>query len=211
MARMSPHTVGLASVLVAVGASVWILAGSRGPRTAVAGFWFESVSFQSTRLGGPISATDLHTISSMARAEIIHAFAGLNVTVSDRRDAPYRVQVVQEVRDPRTRRDVKVAGQSRGVPGVGGYGTVNFSFFASGAMVYAPDTATRDALIEAIGRGIGRGAVHELTHQLLPKAPLHAGRDMESYEYYSGARPQQFFGDMRWGVAGPLLRERWGR
>jgi len=211
MARMSPHVVGLVSVLVAAGASVWLLAESRGPRVAAAGFWFEPVTFQSARLGGPISPTDLHTISSIARAEIVHAFAGLNVTVSDRRDAAYRVQVVQEVRDPRTKRHMNVAGQSRGVPGVGGFGTVNFSFFASGAMVYTPDTATRDALVEAIGRGIGRGAVHELTHQLLPKAPLHAGRDIQSYEYYSGARPEQFYGHMRWGVARPLLQERWGR
>lgn len=208
---MSPHVVGLASVLVAASLSGWLLAERRGPRTVEAGFWFEPVSFQSTRLGGPITATDLRVIASVARTEIVRAFAGLGVTLSDRRDAPYRVQVVQDVRDPRTRWNVKVAGQSRGVTGVGGFGTVNFSFFASGAMVYAPDTATRDVLIEAIGRGIGRGAVHELTHQLLPKAPLHAGGDIQSYEYHSGARPEQFFGAMRWGVARSLLQERWGR
>ena len=66
------------------------------------------------------------------------------------------------------------------------------------------------ALIAAIGRGLGRGAVHELTHQLLPKAPIHATRDPRSYEYRSAARPEQFFGDLRWDLARPLLQARFG-
>lgn len=210
MARVSPHTVGLVSVLVAAGASALILAELRGPRAVEAGFWFEPVSYASTRIGGALTPADLHTISVVARAELVAAFEGLGITVTDKRQASYRVQVVQEVRDPRTRRDMKVAGQSRGVPGIGGIGTVSFSFFASGATVYAPESATRDALITAIGRGIGRGAVHEFTHQLLPKAAIHASRNPASYEYSSAARPGQFFGDMRWDLARPLLQARLG-
>lgn len=210
MARFSPHAVGLTSVLVAAGVSVLLLADRRGPRTAEVGFWFDPVSHSSARLGGSVTPADIDAIDSIARAELAVAFAGLGVTVTDRRDAPYRVHVVQEVRDPRTRRDMKVAGQSRAIPGLGGYGTVSFSFFASGAMVYTPEEASRAALIAAIGRGLGRGAVHELTHQLLPKAPIHATRDPRSYEYRSAARPEQFFGDLRWDLARPLLQARFG-
>lgn len=210
MARVSPHAVGLLSVLVAAAASALLLAERRGPRTVEAGFWFEPVSYASARIGGALTPADLHTISAVAREELVAAFEGLGITLTDERHAPYRVQVVQKVRDPRTRRDMKVAGHSRGVPGIGGVGVVSFAFFASGATVYAPDTATRDAIIAAIGRGIGRGAVHEFTHQLLPKAAIHASRDPASYEYRSAARPEQFFGEMRWNLARPLLQARLG-
>jgi hypothetical protein len=75
-------------------------------------------------------------------------------------------------------------------------------------VVYAPDGADRAAIIAAIGRGIGRAAVHEFAHQLLPHAPLHASRDHASYEFHSAARPQQFFGEMHWDLAWPMLEAR---
>jgi hypothetical protein len=209
MARVSPHAVGLVSVLVAAGASVLLLAERRGPRSIEAGFWFEHVSYASPRLGGALTAEDLLIISSTAHAEIVRAFEGLSISVTNRRDARYQVRVVQQVRDHRFQRDVGVAGQSRGVPGLGGQGTVSFTFFANGALVYAPDNPPRPALVEAIGRGLGRAAVHEFTHQFLPKAVIHS-RDERSYEYYSAARQAQFFGDMRWDLARPLLQARLG-
>ena len=66
-------------------------------------------------------------------------------------------------------------------------------------------------LVAAIGRGIGRTAVHEFTHQLLPRAPIHDSRDEESYEFASAARRAQYFGPMHWDLARPLLLERMTR
>jgi hypothetical protein len=83
-----------------------------------------------------------------------------------------------------------------------------FLFLASSAVAYAPEGASRSAMIEAIGRGIGRAAVHEFAHLLLPRAPLHDSRDVQSYEYASAARREQYFGDMRWDIAWPLQQRR---
>jgi hypothetical protein len=54
----------------------------------------------------------------------------------------------------------------------------------------------------------GAAAVHEFTHQFLPKASIHDTRDRQSYEYASATRPEQYAGDMRWSVARPLLMAR---
>jgi hypothetical protein len=181
-------------------------------RSAIeAGFWFEEVTFDSTRLGGPLTAAEIATIELVARAELREAFRGLAISISERRDARYTLAVVQEVRDLRFRRPVGVAGQSRGITGFGGSGSVSFDFLANGAMAWAPDDAPRAALVTAIGRGIGRTAVHEFTHQILPTAPIHASRDEESYEFQSAARRAQYFGPMRWDLAWPLLQRKLAR
>jgi hypothetical protein len=182
------------------------------PRRPVdAGFWFEPVAFDSNRLGSPLTAAEIATVESFARRELDEAFRGLAISFSDRRDARYTIRVVQEVQDLRFRRPVGVAGQSRGISGFGGSGSVSFDFLANGAMAWAPDDAGRGELVAAIGRGIGRTAVHEFTHQLLPTAPIHASRDEESYEYRSAARRAQYFGPIRWDLAWPLLRQKLAR
>jgi len=184
-------------------------AAARAP--ASLGFWFEPVSFASPALGGAVTPEDLTRIEQVARAEIAAAFTNLHVTVTDRREARYRIRVVQDVLDERHRfRKMSVAGESRGSRQYGGAGTVNFSYFAGGALVFAPAGTTRPALIEAIGRGVGRGAVHEFTHLLLPDAPVHS-RNRTSYEYYAASRPEQYFGPMGWDLAAPLLAARFGR
>jgi hypothetical protein len=43
---------------------------------------------------------------------------------------------------------------------------------------------------------------------LLPRAPIHDSRDARSYEYASAARREQYFGNMRWDLARPLLERR---
>lgn len=203
--------VAVVAILIA-GATVYLLATVRSHPAAIeAGFWFEDVTFDSSRLGEPLTAADVATIESVARAELRDAFRGLPIAISDRRDARYTLRVVQEVRDLRFRRPVGVAGQSRGIAGFGGSGSVSFDFLANGAMAWAPDDAGRAELVTAIGRGIGRTAVHELTHQLLPTAPIHASRDDRSYEYQSAARRAQYFGPMRWDLALPLLQRRLAR
>ena len=77
-------------------------------------------------------------------------------------------------------------------------------------MVYAPPDAARAEVIAALGRGIGRSAVHEFAHQLLPSAPIHDTRGPGAYESGSVARTEQYFGDMHWDVAEPLLLKRLG-
>jgi hypothetical protein len=190
--------------------AVSVAACARKPR-AEAGFWFEPVTFRSAVLGGELGPDDLAVVASVARAELTHAFDGVPITISDRRDATYRVRVIQEVRDMRMRGNWGVAGESFSVPGLGGHSSVSFLFLASGAVARAPEGATRDDLLHAIGPGIGRTAAHELAHLLLPQAPIHDTKDIRSYEYDSAARREQYFGEMHWAVARPLLVERLAR
>jgi hypothetical protein len=117
---------------------------------------------------------------------------------------------VQEVFAPTLNRRSAVAGETRGLPGLGGLGAVNFSYFAAGAIVYAPPGATREEIVAGIGRGLGRAAVHEFAHQLVRRVELHASRDRGSYEYDAASRAEQFYGPMHWDNAGPVLKERFG-
>jgi hypothetical protein len=179
-------------------------------RAATLGFWFEDVSFQSPVLGGALTEDDLRVIERVAREELAIAFGGLDLALSDRKDARYRVRVTQTIRENRMRREAVVAGESRGVPWLGGMGAVNFTYFASGAIVFAPSSATRADIIAAIGRGLGRGAVHEFAHQLIRGAELHESGDRGSYEYYAASREEQYYGAMHWDIAGPLLEKKYG-
>ena len=206
--HLSSQGIVIACVVLAGGASYWLLVERSEPRVADAGFWFEDVNYASPRLGAPITSAEIETIARVARSELAKAFHGLPITLSDRRDATYRVRVVQRLRDQRLRRDLEVAGESRAVAGFGGQGAVSFAFLASGAVAYAPDDASRTSIIEAIGRGIGRTAVHEFTHQLLPTAPIHDRADAQSYENESAARSEQYYGELRWNLAWPLLQQR---
>ena len=173
------------------------------------GFWFEDVSFESPVLGR-LTPTDMQNIERVARAELDAAFDGLTLRLSDSRRTRYRVRVVQEIFAPSMNRKSVVAGETRGLPGLGGLGAVNFSYFAAGAIVYAPTGATRDEIVAGIGRGLGRSAVHEFAHQLVKRVELHASRDRGSYEYDAASRVQQYYGPMHWDIAGPQLKERFG-
>jgi hypothetical protein len=86
---------------------------------------------------------------------------------------------------------------------------VSFGVLAASAIGYAPQDADRGAVVEGIGRGIGRAAVHEFAHQFLPSAAIH-GEDVRSYEYGAANRPEQFYGEMHWDIAWPLLKKRLG-
>jgi hypothetical protein len=173
-----------------------------------AGVWFEPVRFRSTELDGPITSADLVTVESTMRLEIARAFDGLRVRITDRRDAPYRVRIVESVRDPRFRSHVEVAGASWGSAGHG-HGVVSFTMLASGALANAPPGADRPTKLQTIGRGVARSVVHELAHQFFPADPIHSD-DVESYEFPSASRPAQYRGTMRWSRAWPLLEARFG-
>ena len=195
----------LCLVLVAGAASC---AGALDCRVIDAGFWFEPVTYQSARLGGAVTTQEMATITAAAQSELTDAFAGLNIGFSNRREAKYRVRVVQQLRDMRVRWEVQVPAESRSVAGFGGQGAVNFFWMANAAVAYAPDAADRSSIIHAIGRGIGRAAAHEFAHLLLPRASIDDATDVNSYEYQSAARREQYFGELRWGRVRPLLEER---
>jgi hypothetical protein len=204
------QVVAVGGLVAGLALAVLLLERRAQPRNAEAGFWFDAVEFASPRLGGSLTPTDLDVVARVARLELAAAFAGLRVRVSDRPEARYRVRVVQQLLDHRVRREVAVAGESRAVPGLGGVGAVNFFLLASGAVASAPDGMERVALIEAIGRGVGRAAVHEFVHQLLPSAPIHDSQDVRSYEYGSASRREQYYGPIRWALAGPMLQKIYG-
>lgn len=176
-------------------------------RDASLGFWFDEVTFESPVLGGRLTPDDLEAIERIAREELAIAFRGLEVVLSDSKHARFRVRVVQELFGNPLVRKSAVAGESRNLPLAGSFGAVNFSYFASGAIVFAPAGISRDELLTAIGRGIGRGAVHEFAHQLI-RGDLHATRDRGSYEYRAASRAEQYYGPMHWDLAGPKLRSR---
>lgn len=174
------------------------------------GFWMEPLHYQSSRIGEPIAAAEFATIDAVARAEIHKAFGEYGTTVSARHDAHYRVHVVPTLKDERLRHSGTNAGESRAIAGFGGSGAVNFEYVANGAMIFSPASATRAEVIDALGRGVGRVAIHEFLHQLMPKAPIHDSKDTRSYEGNSPALIEGYFGELHWDIAGPWLRQRVG-
>lgn len=136
------------------------------PRPVELGFWMQPQTYESPRIGDPISAAEYAAIDQTARNEITTAFAAFDVSLTANQGARYRVVVTPQLTDRRMlRRSSTYAGESRAVAGFGGSGAVNFEYLANGAMVFAPESASRAMVIEALGRGIGRVAIHEFLHQ----------------------------------------------
>jgi len=207
----------IAAVLLPAIAAVAVLAARSKDRVIDAGFWFEPVGFDASeaqvdRLGGPITPGEMRSIESIAVAEVRRAFEGFRVAFSDRRTATYRVRVVQSLRHPMYPRYFGPSGESRAIPGLGGQGAVHFRLLANHAIAYSTVDADRPTMIAAIGRGVGRAAVHEFAHQLLGgTAPIHDSTDIRSYEYRSADRREQYYDEMHWDIARPLLEKRVGR
>jgi hypothetical protein len=63
-------------------------------------------------------------------------------------------------------------------------------------------------VLDGIGRGIGRVAVHEFMHQMLGVASAHNDSDPDSYESGRAERPSQYYGELHWTTALPALRRR---
>jgi hypothetical protein len=119
------------------------------------------------------------------------------------------VRVVQRFEARRTR--LFAVAESRVVGPLGGEGAIDFSALADAAVALAPAGTARDELVASIGRGIGRVAAHELAHQILPHRDFHRSRDPASYDFSDVYRVGQFFGPMRWDLAGPWLAAALGR
>lgn len=196
-------------IVVYVAALVVVSAGC-GHRTPGAGFWYQDQTFAlpahaATRLGGPLTNLELATIESISRAEVERAFAGLNIRVGDDHSAFWRVGVVRSlpVRGP-----LPNAGESRPLGWMGGAGAVSFELVALKAIHYAPDGASRQTIVEAIGRGIGHVAVHEFAHEILNTGSAHNVKDENSYEYPSPDRAAQYYGTLHWTTARPFLEQK---
>jgi hypothetical protein len=101
-----------------------------------------------------------------------------------------------------------ISGESFGLGPLRGAGWVNFLVAALGAVNYAPSDASRQTIIEGIGRGIGRAAVHEFGHAIVN---ANHSQDEDSYEYESSDRKGQFYGELHWASAGPILQQRFGK
>lgn len=214
---MKGAVIALAAVVTTLSIVVLLQWRSRD-HIVTAGFWFEEGAFElheseAARLGGALTSEERKAIESRAWSELRAAYEGLRISFSDRRDAMYRIRVVSIVERHAWspfRNVFGAAGESRAAWPLGGRGSVNFRLLAGNAMAYAPPNANRAAIIEGIGTGIGRAAAHEFAHQLLPTKPLDAGEDVESYEYRSAGRAEQYYGPMHWSFAWPLLVKRIG-
>ena len=161
------------------------------------------------RLGGPLTDRERASIQQIARAEIDVALAGLPLSITEGRDAFWRVAVLRSL-PSRGNRALPHGGESLAMGFMGGTGAVDFDFVAFTALHFAPDPTARPAIVDAMGRGIGRVAVHEFMHQILGTSIGHDDSDANSYEYGNPERRSQYYGDLHWTTARPLLEQRLG-
>jgi hypothetical protein len=213
--------IGASAVLVVTVTSAAI-AWRASNATIAAGFvWAETSLLLSAddagKAGGPLAANELRSIEAIARDEVRRAFGGLRISITDRHDAFWRVAVVGApltVTRNRTTYPFSFAGESRVFGPLGGSGSVAFAILAHNAIEYAPPGASRRQIVDGIGRGIGRAAVHEFAHQAIGLdnvSALDNRTDPDSYEYANADRSSQYYGDLRWTTAWPVLVQKFGR
>ncbi len=213
MALRSHVGLGVAAVATA---ALMLGAVDRRGRTHVveAGFWFDAVTFDApevaARGGGPLTGTERAQVEALARRALVDAFAPWRIAISGATAAHYRIRVVQGL-GPRHGPGAMAAAETRVLGPLGGTGVVSFSTMAALAVGLAPPDTSRTALVEAIGRGIGRVAAHELAHQILPHRNFHASLDESSYDFAAVNRTRQFYGEMHWDLARPWLDAALGR
>ena len=162
-------------------------------------------------LGGPLTPAEAATIMQVSRDEVGQAFSPLRIRFTDEGRAFWRVAVVPAVtpRAPNGRAMRNAAGAAYTFGMLGGAAFLSFNTLAIKAAVYAPPGVSRQELVQAIGRGLGRSAVHEFAHLVAGSMPIHSDDDGH-YEYDSADRPSQYYGALSWGPAWPLLHSRLG-
>ena len=223
MTRRAPTTVliGAVAVLVVTVTSAAI-AWRASNATIAAGFWWADTPFRlsaddAAKMGGALMADELKTIEAISRDEVRRAYADLRINITDRRGAFWRVAVVGApltTTRNRTTYPFSFAGESRVFGPLGGSGSVAFAILAHNAIEWAPAGASRPQIVDGIGKGIGRAAVHELAHQALGLdnlSSLDNRTDPDSYEYGNADRPSQYYGELSWTTAWPVLVEKFGR
>lgn len=218
----APATVligGIATVAVIAMAATIAVRASHA--TIDAGFWWADAPFRmsaddAVKIGGALTADELMSIQAISRAEVRRAFADLRINITDQRQAFWRVVVTASpltMTRNRTTYPFSAAGQSRVFGPLGGFGSVAFAVLAHNAIEYAPAGASRQRIVDGIGKGIGRAAVHELAHQALGVASvayLDNRTDEDSYEHANADRRSQYYGELRWTAAWPVLQEKFG-
>jgi hypothetical protein len=222
--RRVPATVLIGAIAVlAVGVTSAVVAWRASSASIDAGFWWDDAApfilsaDDALKIGGPVTTDELTRLQRISRAEVHRAYAGLRINVTEDRGAFWRVAVVGTPLTTTRNRltfPFSAAGESRIFGPLGGSGSVAFMILAHNAIEHAPDGATRAQMIDGIGRGIGRAAVHELAHQALGLenlAYIDNRTDENSYEYGNADRPAQYYGDVRWTTAWPVLKEKFGR
>jgi hypothetical protein len=205
--------IGIAAV--AVVAVLGAVMGWRARQAVfVVGFWYEDfpLTFSDSvnaALGGPLTEDDAHNIKRRSVEELKHAFGGLKVRFIDTGDAFWTVRVRRSF-ERRRMQLLPSAGQTLSLGRLGGRSEVNFTEVMLAAIAHAPPGATRQTLIDGIGRGVGRTAVHELTHAILGATAMDNRTDEHSYEFFTHNRPAWFYGPLHWANAWPVLVERVG-
>ena len=212
MHRLPAGAAAILAALAATTAAVALVRCSAPGAAPLAGFWYEADAFAlpadaAARLGGVLTADETAAIQRRSRTELERSFAGLRLTITDRRDAFWRVAVVRTLR---SRGPLPNAGQSLALGMLGGSGSVAFSILAASGVRYAPADASRQAILDGIARGVGGAAAHEFSHQMLGAAAVHSRDDRDSFEYVSSDRASQYYGELHWGSAWPLLAKRVG-
>ena len=154
----------------------------------------------------PLTSDDLRIIESAARRELHTAFENTRLQFNTSHRYAFRVRVVPQLASRRAR---PAAGESFSFGGTLGSGAVAFNVVALSALAYAPAGADRTTIVHAIGRGIGRTAVHESAHQILGPAARDGTADPVSYEQ-ADLRAEHFFAQLHWGPAAVRLRQRIG-
>ena len=202
-------------IAAAVGGACAIAATAACSAQAGAAFWFEADALTltrgtSARLGGPITPGEAAVLQAISREEIARAFEGLRIELRPRGQGAWSVAVRRSIRAGRSRQ-LPAAGESLALGPLGGSGAVGVDVVAAEALRYAPENAPRGVVLEGIGRGIGRVAVHEFVHQMLGPAIGHNDADADSYEHGSPARRSLYYGRLHWTTARPLLERRFAQ
>jgi hypothetical protein len=223
MTRRVPATVliGAIAVLVVTVTSA-VIAWRAASATIEAGFWWSDAPFalspdDAAKIGGPLTAHELASIQATSRDEVRRAYAELRINITERPSAFWRVAVVGTPLTTTRNRityPFSFAGESRVFGPLGGAGSVAFAILAHNAIEYAPPGGPRQQIVDGIGRGIGRAAVHEFAHQALGLdnvSFLDNRTDPYSYEYGNADRRAQYYDELRWTTAWPVLREKFGR
>ena len=102
------------------------------------------------------------------------------------------------------------AGETFAMGPLGARSVVDFTEVLMAAIAHAPSGTTRQQLVTGIGRGVGRVAVHELAHGILGAGAMDNQTDDHSYEYFTHNRRSQYYGELHWARAWPVLVERVG-
>ena len=113
------------------------------------------------------------------------------------------MQQFAERRPPAVRR-----GRVAGFGALGGDGAVDFSALAAMAVISRPPGRPGE-VVEAIGRGIGRVAAHELAHQIL-SAATSTPAAIPPATIRRRQPADAFYGPIHWDLAGPWLRDALG-